>query len=62
MADNSNDMSKSGIQGPAGYNGKVPPNLNTPGTKYPGTANMPKGPSGGGMIEGPAKGANKSGK
>lgn len=60
MADT--NVTKSGMASPAMYNGKAPSSLKAPGTVYPGTANMPKGPSGGGMIEGPAKGANKSGK
>jgi hypothetical protein len=61
MAKNKND-SKSGICGPAGYNGKAPSNLNAPTKVYPGSQSIGKGASkSGGMIEGPANGANKAG-
>lgn len=51
--------SKSGIAGPAGYNGKPPQNLDAPTKIYPGSASLGKGASkDGGFIEGPASGKN----
>ena len=54
--------SKSGIAGPAGYNGRTEPSsdaLQAPTKIYPGSASIGKGASkDGGFIEGPASGKN----
>lgn len=44
--------SKSGICGPAGYNGKAPKSLEAPVKEYPGSSKLAN--SGGGVIKGPA--------
>ncbi len=55
MADNT---SKSGIQGPGGYNTKTPSSISAPVKVYPGSSNIGKGADksgkGGSCIEGPA--------
>ena len=59
------DTTKSGIQGPAQYNGKSPSNLEAPTKIYPSSSQIGKGASkDGGFIEGPASGKNtdKAGK
>ena len=64
MADEK-DTSKSGIQGPAGYNSREPKSLEAPTKVYPGSQNLGKGASkDGGFIVGPASGKNtdKAGK
>lgn len=53
------DMSKNGIQGPAGYNSAEPKNLDAPVKIYPGSNSLGKNASkDGGMIVGPASGKN----
>jgi hypothetical protein len=52
--------SKSGIAGPAGYNGKAPSSIAAPVKKYPGSSKLAN--SGGGVIEGPADDACYNGK
>lgn len=49
--------SKSGICGPAGYNGKAPSNIDAPVKIYPGSHKIGQGASRtGGIISGPASG------
>ena len=51
--------SKSGIEGPAGYNGANPKSLDAPVKIYPGSNSIGKGASkDGGFIVGPASGKN----
>lgn len=61
MADS--NTSKSGIEGPGGYNSKTPPNLNAPTKIYPGSHNLGKGADssgkGGDCIEGPLSSSSK---
>lgn len=45
------DKTKSGIESPAGYNGKTPGNLKAPTKVYPGSHSLGKGS--GKIIEGP---------
>lgn len=53
------DTTKSGIQGPAGYNSREPKNIDAPVKIYPGSASIGKNASkDGGFIEGPASGKN----
>jgi hypothetical protein len=52
--------SKSGICGPAGYNGKAPSSLAAPVKKYPGSSKLAN--SGGDVIEGPADDASYNAK
>lgn len=55
MADEKVTETKSGICGPAGYNGRPPANIDAPTKIYPGSSTIGKGASKtGGMIEGPA--------
>ncbi len=52
------DESKSGICGPAGYNGKAPSSISAPVKSYPGSGSIGKSADssgkGGGVVEGPA--------
>lgn len=54
--------SKSGIEGPAGYNGKAPSSIAAPVKNYPGSSSIGKGGDtsgkGGGVVVGPM--SNKS--
>lgn len=53
------DTTKSGIQGPASYNGRPPASIEAPTKIYPGSYDLAKGASkDGGMIVGPASGKN----
>ena len=59
MAETEKTESKSGITGPAGYNGKTPSNIDSPTKIYPGSNSIGKNASKtGGFIEGPASGKN----
>ena len=50
----SNNTSKSGIVGPAGYNGKTPSSIAAPTKVYPGSQNLGKaGSKGSDYVEGP---------
>lgn len=46
--------SKSGICGPAGYNGTPPSSIDAPVKSYPGSGSIGKGSKSSGMIVGPA--------
>lgn len=49
--------SKSGIEGPGGYNGKKPSSIDAPVKVYPGSSSIGKGASRtGGSVVGPASG------
>ena len=52
--------SKSGIDGPGGYNGKTPSSIDAPVKVYPGSSAIGKGASkSGGIVEGPASGMRR---
>lgn len=52
------EVSKSGIDGPGGYNGKKPSSIDAPVKNYPGSSSIGKGADssgkGGGTVVGPA--------